>query len=51
MLGMGFAVLGGYLTPLAITFWLKGDFCSVNSQLRVQFKRPPFICNSKGLTG
>ncbi|XP_018678836.1 uncharacterized protein LOC108952327 [Musa acuminata AAA Group] len=60
---MGFAVLGGYLTPSAITFW---DFFSVNSQLRVQFKnsnkikkvncpvfvihRTPFICSSKGLT-
>ncbi|URE38798.1 Endomembrane protein 70 [Musa troglodytarum] len=26
---MGFAVLGGYLTPFAITFWLKGDFCNM----------------------
>ncbi|CAL9080237.1 unnamed protein product [Musa acuminata var. zebrina] len=44
---MGFAVLGGYLTPFAITFW---DFFSVNSQLRVQFKRTPFICSLKGLS-
>ncbi|CAL9063301.1 unnamed protein product [Musa banksii] len=43
---LGVAVLGGYLSPFAITFWLKGDFFSVNSQ----FRRTPFICSSKGLT-